>query len=553
MSKQNKDNKSGVVDNESILQQQLKSLNFQLHLRVQENDENKQHIKTYLTTIENLNKEIQDLKKVINQSFLNENTIVSLNERSIKLEREIKSLHEKIDINSKKYNEEKDNLIKTYEEKLSKMKILVDNNNAKLDLVNSLEKFKETHVNSIRELECKNEDALKDYKDKLEQRKLKQGIKFSDLKRKIMENIEYTQKNVEQMNIEHIDVTTKLTLLHNSQLLVEIECLNKEIEKSIAQKDMYEKKIFNITRDFEIHKSVEIDLAEKNKKYATIINSLNNQIKNLNEKIFNLERNALEAEELYNDDGNLNEENINEPTPYNRNSGSFRDSFCKPRSNNRIELVKENNIFLSKSREVNNDVKKFQIVINFEKKIQNLLRLLKMKEKDYYIIKLNYENLKETVDAFEKKVNGLYKLFEHGINLLTEDSTFRFINKENKLDLEKIKNCEFDHLSNEDKYFILMTLMKNIAPYLNLKMFNQNVNSNDNIIGKNLTSKYRFNKNYQEIDMMDKSLKKSKMIRSSSGLDIPIYPKIDLPKIELKDTRFILPNKFTILNPQNLI
>ena len=123
MSKQNKDNKSGVVDNESILQQQLKSLNFQLHLRVQENDENKQHIKTYLTTIENLNKEIQDLKKVINQSFLNENTIVSLNERSIKLEREIKSLHEKIDINSKKYNEEKDNLIKTYEEKLSKMKI----------------------------------------------------------------------------------------------------------------------------------------------------------------------------------------------------------------------------------------------------------------------------------------------------------------------------------------------------------------------------------------------------------------------------------------------
>ena len=105
MSKQNKDNKSGVVDNESILQQQLKSLNFQLHLRVQENDENKQHIKTYLTTIENLNKEIQDLKKVINQSFLNENTIVSLNERSIKLEREIKSLHEKIDINSK--NEDK--------------------------------------------------------------------------------------------------------------------------------------------------------------------------------------------------------------------------------------------------------------------------------------------------------------------------------------------------------------------------------------------------------------------------------------------------------------
>ena len=40
---------------------------------------------------------------------------------------------------------------------------------------------------------------------------------------KIEENIQETQKNVTQLNIEYMDVSTKLTLLQNHQLLIEME------------------------------------------------------------------------------------------------------------------------------------------------------------------------------------------------------------------------------------------------------------------------------------------------------------------------------------------
>ena len=48
-------------------------------------------------------------------------------------------------------------------------------------------------------------------------------IKFEDLKKKMMENLHETKKNVKDLNLDTLEISTKLTILQNHQLNVELE------------------------------------------------------------------------------------------------------------------------------------------------------------------------------------------------------------------------------------------------------------------------------------------------------------------------------------------
>lgn len=65
--------------------------------------------------------------------------------------------------------------------------------------------------------------------------------------------------------MKYMDVSTKLTLLQNHQLLVQLDYQTQQLEESTKKNELLEKKIFDLTRDLEVHKEVEIAFAEKNK------------------------------------------------------------------------------------------------------------------------------------------------------------------------------------------------------------------------------------------------------------------------------------------------
>ena len=98
------------------------------------------------------------------------------------------------------------------------------------------------------------------------QRDIKNQIKFSNLKNKMKEKIDQIQAKETELNVQYMDVSTKLTLLQNHQLLIQLEYQSQQLDEITAKKEALEKKVFELTKDIEIHKEVELSLAEKNKK-----------------------------------------------------------------------------------------------------------------------------------------------------------------------------------------------------------------------------------------------------------------------------------------------
>ena len=81
-----------------------------------------------------------------------------------------------------------------------------------------------------------------------------------------MDKIDQIQAKETELNIQYMDVSTKLTLLQNHQLLIQLEYQSQQLEEITTKKEALEKKVFELSKDIEIHKEVELSLAEKNKK-----------------------------------------------------------------------------------------------------------------------------------------------------------------------------------------------------------------------------------------------------------------------------------------------
>ena len=82
----------------------------------------------------------------------------------------------------------------------------------------------------------------------------------------MIENIKNTKDKVTEINMQYMDVSSKLTLLQNHQLLMQIEYLSQQVEELSRSNEILQKKNFELQKDIEIHKEVEISLADKNKK-----------------------------------------------------------------------------------------------------------------------------------------------------------------------------------------------------------------------------------------------------------------------------------------------
>jgi hypothetical protein len=163
----------------------------------------------------------------------------------------------------------------------------------------------EKQEEQIKQLEIEKERLKIEADERVKNKEIRNQIKFSELKKKMMENIQETQKNVTQLNIEYMDVSTKLTLLQNHQLLIELEYQSQQIEELIIKKENLEKRVFELTQDIEVHKEVELALAAKNKKYAETIKNLErSQSHNPNESEINL-MNSSSNLNLINDSSSL--------------------------------------------------------------------------------------------------------------------------------------------------------------------------------------------------------------------------------------------------------
>ena len=503
-------------------QQEVKKYGYHISLKELESEEHKNYINELKLRIETLEKKITENNQTISQLYNNEKTIRNLTEKVNDIEKQKQSILEDCKLKEKNFNEEINILKKKYEDQIQQMKTHQDNLNLKIENLVSLEKVNDSQKKQIKDLQDEISSKAKKAEDKLDKIKLKHGIKYSDLKKKMMDHIEDTQKNVEQLNISHMDISTKLALLQNHQLLIEIEYQSQQVEELLKKKEILEKRIFELEREIEIHHEVENVLAEKNKKYL-------NTLKNI--------QIDKEAHSLH----TINNSNVVEDHTTNVHMANHNIS-------NTINLTYNNIETSSNFKLFNNNMREFQIVSNLERKIHKLEKELEKKKMDYNIIKDNYEILAEKVTNHEKKYVNIFNLFKEGLDRLTNCEDFNNI-PEVKLNLQTIKDVDFSSLSSEVRISVLLLFIKYLLPLISSSDVLTNDNKMSNLL--QVQVKYQNSKNTGNVNTNEQHLINKYIGSNRSQSIVPGFTKrniLELPRIKRSvDKRFQIPKVASVL------
>jgi hypothetical protein len=438
------------------------------------------------TKYASLEKEHYDMKTTYYLSVKGEKNTKSLLDQIESLEKDNKKQRDEIAELKRLNSQQLIDIKLKFDKEINSNRAFYDNMVNKIESVQAIERLCDKQQNRIYQLEDELKNHEKESENKLIQNKLQNDMKFTDMKKKMMDHIKETQKNVVELNLKHMDVSTKLTLLQNHQLLIELEYQSKQIEDLLRKKETYEKKIFELRKDLDVHKEVESLLAEKNKKYVEIIRTFSENGLNPTKESKEINLNIKE---------NLNNENFNNGTREKLFSGVSALSYPIVSNSNSLPFINEENT----QKKLNNE---YDFNTYSEKKIKKLEISLRKKETEYNILKLNYDSLHNKLTTYEKKINSVYSLFQIGLQKLYEDEELINTN-EIFVNINDIKKDDFSSLNNEQKYAVLMILMKYILPMVNLDEI-----ENANFMKENLQHvkmKYHFKNPINDANLMNKS------------------------------------------------
>ena len=433
MSKQKKEKDNGQeipID----FQVESKNLNYTIVLRENEIEMLKKDNEEKGSTILSLESEISNLRSACFASFKSEKDLKVYKSKFEAMEKEVERLTEELSNQQKKFEQEKKAIENAHLTEVNRLKLINESYHQKIEMVNQLVLDKELLTKQVQELLKEKADIIAKNDEKMRQKEVKNQIKFSNLKKKMMDNINQTQSKVTELNIQYMDVSTKLTLLQNHQLLIQLEYQSQQIDELTSKKEALEKKVFELSKDIEIHKEVELSLAEKNKKLRADNASLKSKVNN------NPRSNISESIE-----GESGKEMI--------------------QNNTNISELKNNNNFN---------------VISLEKKIYNLEKKLSQKNKEYNSLKDNSEYIELRLKTYEQKYAGLFNFFEESLRLFFEDEEIKN-NKEIYVNIEALQHGDFTIFTKEEKYSILVILMKYLLPLVNSNECSVNKSGMNNI------------------------------------------------------------------------
>ena len=439
-------------------------------------------------TFNNLENQIQNLK-LIRQNFLSREEIyqneklevAQKNQKILELEGDIinlKLLHEKYK-NKKELEYENDvTAVKNFYE-TSLLKI---NNSAVVEETNKI------FYEQILKLEQIIDNFKEDQKKKDIQKEVEFENRMNEMKKKMLDYIKEGQKSKQYLSKEQLRLNDKLSVIHKSSLLNELDFQSMQLEDLLKQREHLDKIINNMRSDIEIHKKVEKLLTEKNKQYTNMIKVLSTKVESKEKTKYNKENSKAEnnqekeaipkykikkfkfwkSNEKFIRINNINKRNLNE---FNKTNYSFK-KLIKSESNNYNTANIDNN-------ELNNKEKKYRkIFSSFSSpnlsidNINNINDLVvlrkelvtKIKESEDY--KSKYECYKSKLDKLNNKYENIMKLFEDVLIKVYEDKNMTNI-KNIYINLEDFKSCNFEKLSPEQKYSIIILIIKYLIPLVN--------------------------------------------------------------------------------------
>mgnify|MGYP007056199726 CR=1 FL=1 len=179
----------------------------------------KKKLKENMQYISSMQSEVFTLKKFYSDSSKVKRELDDANEKNQKMEKEIEALNKKILEQHEEFTEWKRIEEKKHLAEVTKLRVTIDSYIQKSLRSNMNELDNEKLYLQLNELKKENKDIVERTKQQMIQKDIENKIKFTKLKDKMLENINETKEEVTELNMKYMDISTKLTLLQNHQLL----------------------------------------------------------------------------------------------------------------------------------------------------------------------------------------------------------------------------------------------------------------------------------------------------------------------------------------------
>ena len=202
----------------------------------------KSKIKENMRQNEQIQSELFTLKKFYSDSSKLRRELDAANEKNNELEYEIENLNKKIIEQHKQFSDTQRISEKKHLTEISKLKVTIDSYIQKTLRSNMNELDNEKLNIQLRELKKENKNIVDRTKQQILQKEIQNKIKFAKLRDKMLENINETKEEVTELNMKYMDISTKLTLLQNHQLLVQLDYQAQQLEESSRKNEIYKKK-----------------------------------------------------------------------------------------------------------------------------------------------------------------------------------------------------------------------------------------------------------------------------------------------------------------------
>ncbi len=413
-----KEKESTVQEMPFDYQIEMKNMQYTIVLRDKDIASLKEQLGKNGTYIQKLEGDIFELKKQIAYYYNIEKKLAEERHSNDLLKKDIENLKEEILNQKKTYLEEKTQSEKLYNARINQMQTIIDNYNQKLEMTNKIMEENKQMKTLVETAQKEAIDVKRKSEKDLVDLAIKNKLKLSILKKKMYENIKNSQIKVTELNMQYMDVSSKLTLLQNHQLLTQLEYLQEQLDEYSQNNELLKKKNQELIKDIQIHKEVEISLAEKNKKLKIEL-SKEREEKNTDEK------------NIPSDLDKINDENDKKDEQSER-----------------------------KKYSINQDM------INLEKKILNLEKQLKQKKADFNFLKDKYNFIENYLRNYEKKFLGIINFLQDCLNKFFIDEEL-LSNSEINIHINDLKQGDFTSLNKEEQYSVLIILMKYLMPMVN--------------------------------------------------------------------------------------
>ena len=120
-------------------------------------------------------------------------------------------MHNQIEIQKKKSEEEKRQIEQNFQDEIQQLKVVIESSKQKVEMANQLTAENQELLKQVDTLKTNNENIIKKHITENKTKDVKNEIKFTNLKKKMKEKIDQIQAKETELNVQYMDVSTKLT------------------------------------------------------------------------------------------------------------------------------------------------------------------------------------------------------------------------------------------------------------------------------------------------------------------------------------------------------